>query len=157
MGERLLQQHGLVFLVPCKMWLVHCRLLYTRTLEKSLFTRYPVYKGVIPCITPFPMYDSGSGGNSLKVKPLKVQTVWNSEIQCNAIRLEQFEIWHFLRCYNFRTNDFIFILKTPSRPYSCLAKVIFLLRTCLNVLFISTLYRKTRTTRCDENICRGML
>ena len=31
----------------------------------------------------------------------------------------------FLKGYNFRTNDLILILKTQTRPYTCLAKVIF--------------------------------
>ena len=31
-------KHGRVFLVPCKKWLVQCRLLYVRTMDKSLFT-----------------------------------------------------------------------------------------------------------------------
>ena len=38
--------------------------------------------------------------------------------------LMQFEKWHFLRDYNFWTNDLTLILKTPPRPYSCLEKVI---------------------------------
>ena len=43
---------------------------------------------------------------------------------CDAIRWEQLENWHFSRDYNFWTNALIFILKTPIRPFSCLAKVI---------------------------------
>ena len=38
------------------------------------------------------------------------------EIQCDAIRWEQFENWHFSRGYNFWTNDLILILKTPTCP-----------------------------------------
>ena len=45
-------------------------------------------------------------------------------IQCDAIRLEQFENYHFSRGYNFWNNDLILILKTSTCPYSCLAKVI---------------------------------
>ena len=32
--------HGLVFLVPCKKWLVQCTLVQKRTLDKSLYTTY---------------------------------------------------------------------------------------------------------------------
>ena len=46
-------------------------------------------------------------------------------VQCDAIRWEQFKNWHFSRRYNFWINPLILILKTPIRPYSCLAKVIF--------------------------------
>ena len=60
-------------------------------------------------------------------------------IQCDVIRLEQFENWHFSGGYNFWTNDLILILKTPTRSYSCLAKVVF----CLNVSFISCRLKKT--------------
>ena len=42
-------------------------------------------------------------------------------IQCDAIRWEQFEIWHFSRGYNFWTDGLILIMKTPTRPYSRLA------------------------------------
>ena len=41
---------------------------------------------------------------------------WQKELQCDAIRQEQFETWHFSRGYNFWTNDLILILKTPTRP-----------------------------------------
>ena len=58
-------------------------------------------------------------------------------VHCNAIRWKQFQNWHFLIEYNFWTNDLILILKTSTRPYSCLAKVIFLLITFLTVLLIS--------------------
>ena len=37
-------------------------------------------------------------------------------VQRDAIRLEQFENWHFLRGYNFWTHDLILILKTSIRP-----------------------------------------
>ena len=55
--------------------------------------------------------------------------------QCDAIRWEQLENWHSWRGYNFWTNDLIWVLKTPTRLYSCLAK--FMPKTCLNVSFIS--------------------
>ena len=48
----------------------------------------------------------------------------DTSTQCGAIRWELFENGHFSRGYNFCTNDLILILKTPTRPYSCLAKVI---------------------------------
>ena len=62
-------------------------------------------------------------------------------VQCDAIRWEQFENWHFSRGYNFWTKDLILILKTLTHPYSCLAKVII----CLNVRFISC--RRMRSVR----------
>ena len=46
--------------------------------------------------------------------------------------------------YNFWTNCLILILKTYTRPYLCLAKVVILLRTCLNVLFISRCMKNVR-------------
>ena len=46
-----------------------------------------------------------------------------SFIQCDAFRRKQFENCQFSRGYNFLINDLILILKTPSRPYSFLAKV----------------------------------
>ena len=49
-----------------------------------------------------------------------------TDLQCDAIRKKkQFENLHFSRGYNFWTNDLIVILKTSTRPYSCLAKDIF--------------------------------
>ena len=57
-------------------------------------------------------------------------------INCDVIRWEQLENWHFSKEYNFWTiNDRI--LKTPTCPYSCLANDIVMPRTCLNVLYIS--------------------
>ena len=47
-----------------------------------------------------------------------------NSLQCDTIRWEQFENWHFSRCYNFWTDDLILILKTPTRPNLCPAKVI---------------------------------
>ena len=54
----------------------------------------------------------------------------------SAIRWEQFENWHFSRGYNSWTNDLIRILKTSTRPYSCLAKVIIKSKLGLSVCFI---------------------
>ena len=62
-----------------------------------------------------------------------------------AIRWEQLEKWHFSRGFNFWTNDLILILKTPTGPYSCLAKVYVLLKTRESVLFIS--YRLMKNVR----------
>ena len=38
--------------------------------------------------------------------------------------IPQLENWHTSRGYNIWTNDLILILKTSTRPYSCLAKFI---------------------------------
>ena len=46
------------------------------------------------------------------------------KLQCDSIRWEQLAIRHFSRGYNFRTNNLIFILKTHTRPYTYLEKVI---------------------------------
>ena len=73
------------------------------------------------------------------------RTRFRGYVQCDAIRWEQLENWHFSRGYNFWTNDFILILKTPTRPYSCVAIFFLLLITCLNVLFLSCrLLKKVR-------------
>ena len=49
------------------------------------------------------------------------------------------ENWHFLRGYNFWTNDPILIFKTPTCTMSVFVsgKSYLLIRTCLNLLFIS--------------------
>ena len=74
-------------------------------------------------------------------------------VQCDAISWKQIDKWHFSRGYNFWTNDFIVILKTPARPYSCLAKVVFWFRTCLNVMFISCMaYKKGPLSNCSDMI-----
>ena len=46
-------------------------------------------------------------------------------IQCDAIRWEQLENYHFSRGYKFLTNDLILILKTPTCSYLCLAELSF--------------------------------
>ena len=51
--------------------------------------------------------------------------------------IKQFDNGHFSRGCNFWTNDVILILKTPTCPYSCLAKNNYLFISCLNVRFIS--------------------
>ena len=55
-------------------------------------------------------------------------------IQCDAIKWEQLEYWHFSRGYNFWTIALILILKTPTRSYS---KSYYLFRTWLIMGFIS--------------------
>ena len=55
----------------------------------------------------------------------KYYNLYLTIIQCDAIRWEQLENWHFLRGYTFWSNDLLLILKTSACPYSCLAEVIF--------------------------------
>ena len=53
---------------------------------------------------------------SCKGLNLEGHTVW-----CNQIRT----VWKWTHFRETRTNDLFLILKTPTRPYSCLAKVTF--------------------------------
>ena len=48
----------------------------------------------------------------------------NLEIEINAIKCEELENIHVSSGYNFLTNYLILLLKTSTRPYSCLTKVI---------------------------------
>ena len=57
---------------------------------------------------------------------------YDVHLQCDAIRWEQFENCHFSRCYHLYhhhhlspSNDLILVLKTSTRPYSCLAEVVY--------------------------------
>ena len=56
-------------------------------------------------------------------KKNKLRRTKFSSLQWHAIRLEQFKNWHFSIGYNFWTDDLILLLKTPTPPYSCLAKI----------------------------------
>ena len=70
---------------------------------------------------------------------IDLKTVRFLHIQCDAIRWGHLKNLNFSRGNNFWPTDLIYMLKTPTYPYLCLAKVIFL-QNCLNVWFI-VLYR----------------
>ena len=65
-------------------------------------------------------------------------TVWNKQMGT---------VWTLtlFRGYNFWTNDLIFILKTSALPFTCLAKGMFLFRTCINVWLTS--YKLMKSVR----------